>query len=139
MANQVLSEMKETAQWIYGAVRPWGEFLDPSAFSSPSTHEDEGMTRFAQNITRFRSNYAIVLTVLLALTMITRPLAVLAFLAVAWLFFLSFAREDPLTTVFILFSVAIALRFQAVPLGIVFVLQHALWRGTDDLVADHLE
>lgn len=72
MAKQDLSRFMETARWIFGAVRPWGEFLDLSAFSLPSS-DDDANTRFPRNLTRFRGNYAVVLTVLLALTLIARP------------------------------------------------------------------
>ncbi|CAA7015348.1 unnamed protein product [Microthlaspi erraticum] len=158
MANQVISGIKETAQAITGAARPWGDFLDLSAFSFPSSFAD-ATTRVTQNLTHFRINYSIILSSLLALTLITRPIAVLAFFAVglSW-YFLYFAREEPLTifgftvddgvVAVLLFGLSIAslvstgvwLRaLTTVGFGVLILILHAALRGTEDLVTDDLE
>ncbi|CAN8311193.1 unnamed protein product [Cochlearia groenlandica] len=158
MANQVISGIKETAQSITGAARPWSEFLDLSALSFPSSVA-EATTRLTQNLTHFRINYTIILSVLLSLTLITRPIAILAFVAVglAW-FFLYFAREEPLTifgftvddgvvavfliglTIASLVTTGVWLRaITTVGFGVLVLIIHAAFRGTEDLVSDDLE
>ncbi|KAF8046019.1 hypothetical protein N665_4120s0003 [Sinapis alba] len=158
MANQVISGIKETAQSITGAARPWGEFLDLSAFSFPSSFSD-ATTRLTQNLTHFRINYTIILSLLLALTLITRPIAILAFVAVglAW-FFLYFAREEALTifgftvddgvvavlliglTIAALVTTGVWLSaLSTVGFGALILILHAALRGTEDLVTDDLE
>ncbi|ESQ36501.1 hypothetical protein EUTSA_v10008893mg [Eutrema salsugineum] len=158
MANQVISGIKETAQSITGAARPWGDFLDLSAISFPSSVAD-ATTRLTQNLTHFRVNYIIILSVLLALTLITRPIAILAFVAVglAW-FFLYFAREESLTifgftvddgvvallliglTIASLVTTGVWLRaLTTVGFGVVILILHAALRGTEDLLTDDLE
>ncbi|KAG7595780.1 Prenylated rab acceptor PRA1 [Arabidopsis suecica] len=158
MANQVITGIKETAQSITGAARPWGDFLDLSAFSFPSSIAD-ATTRVTQNLTHFRINYSIILSILLGLTLITRPIAILAFIAVglAW-FFLYFAREEPLTifgftiddgivavlliglSIGSLVSTGVWLRaLTTVGFGVLVLILHAALRGTDDLVSDDLE
>lgn len=158
MANQVISGIKETVQSINGAARPWGDFLDLSAFSFPSSFSD-ATTRLTQNLTHFRINYTIILSVLLALTLITRPIAILAFVAVglAW-FFLYFAREEALTvfgftvddgvvavllivlTIAALVTTGVWLSaLTTVGFGALVLILHAALRGTEDLVTDDLE
>ncbi|KFK31706.1 hypothetical protein AALP_AA6G148400 [Arabis alpina] len=158
MANQVIAGFKETAQSIAGAARPWTEFLDLTAFSIPSSIAD-ATTRITQNLTHFRINYSIILYFLLAISLITRPIAILAFIAVglAW-YFLYFAREESLVlfgfsvndvvvTVFLagltiasLVSTGVWFRaLTTVGFGVLFVVLHATVRGTDDLVTDDLE
>lgn len=158
MANQVISGIKETAQSIAGAARPWGEFLDLSALSFPSSVAD-ATTRVTQNLTHFRINYSIILYFLLAIALITRPIAILAFVAVglAW-YFLYFAREeslvifgfsvnDAVVTVFLagltiasLVITGVWLRaLTTVGFGVLLVILHAAIRGIEDLVTDDLE
>ncbi|KAL1188831.1 PRA1 family protein D [Cardamine amara subsp. amara] len=158
MANQVISGIKETAQSITGAARPWSDFLDLSAFSFPSSVAD-ATTRLTQNLTHFRINYTIILSILLALTLITRPIAIIAFIAVglAW-FFLYFAREEPLTifgftiddgvvavlliglSIGSLVTTGVWLRaLTTVGFGVLILILHAALRGIDDLVMDDLE
>ncbi|CAN7036478.1 unnamed protein product [Brassica rapa subsp. trilocularis] len=154
----VISGIKETVQSINGAARPWGDFLDLSAFSFPSSFSD-ATTRLTQNLTHFRINYTIILSLLLALTLITRPIAILAFVAVglAW-FFLYFAREEALTvfgftvddgvvavlliglTIAALVTTGVWLSaLTTVGFGALVLILHAALRGTEDLVTDDLE
>lgn len=158
MANQVISGFKETAQSFAGAARPWGELLDLSALSFPSSVAD-ATTRVTQNLTHFRINYSIILYFLLAFALITRPIAILAFIAVglAW-YFLYFAREESLVifgfsvnevvvtaflaglTIASLVITGVFLRaLTTVGFGVLLVIFHAAIRGTDDLVTDDLE
>ncbi|KAL1199691.1 PRA1 family protein D [Cardamine amara subsp. amara] len=158
MANRVISGFKETAKTIAGAARPWSEFLDLSALNFPSSVSD-ATTRVTQNLTHFQINYSIILYFLLAFSLITRPIAILAFIAVglAW-YFLYFAREesleifgfsvnDSVVTAFLagltmasLVSTGVWFRaFTTVGFGVLIVILHATLRGTDDLVTDDLE
>ncbi|XP_010556885.1 PREDICTED: PRA1 family protein D-like [Tarenaya hassleriana] len=155
MANHIISGFKETAESITGAARPWRDFLDLSAFSLPSSVAD-ATTRVTQNLAHFRVNYSFILLFLLVLTLITHPIAILAFIAVglAW-FFLYFAREDPLTifgfsvddgvvavlliglTIAALVTTGVWLKaLSTVGFGVLFVILHAALRGTEDLVDD---
>ncbi|XP_010522500.1 PREDICTED: PRA1 family protein D-like [Tarenaya hassleriana] len=155
MASHIISGFKETVQSITGAARPWRDFLDLSAFSLPSSVAD-ATTRVSQNLTHFRINYSIILFFLLAVTLITRPIAILAFISVgfAW-FFLYFAREEPLTifgfsiddgiVAVLLISLTIAAlvttgvwlqALSTVGFGVLLVILHAALRGTEDLVDD---
>ncbi|ESQ44662.1 hypothetical protein EUTSA_v10003278mg [Eutrema salsugineum] len=158
MANQVISSFKESAHSISIAARAWSEFLDLSALSFPSSVAD-ATTRVTQNLTHFRINYSIIIYFLLAFALITRPIAILAFIAVglAW-YFLYFAREESLDifgfsvndgvvavflaglTLFSLFITGVWLRaLTTVGFGVLLVILHAAVRGTDDLVTDDLE
>lgn len=150
------SRLREAGQSAMTTRRPWGEFLDLSALSLPSSVSD-ATTRLAQNLTHFRSNYAMVVLVVLFLSLIFHPISMLVFLLVfaAWLF-LYFSREaEPLTiagatiddrvvltALAVVTIVALALTHVwlnvvvSIAIGAGLVSLHAVLRSTDDLVMD---
>lgn len=153
-----LSRVKRTTQSINATRRPWSDFLDLSAFNLPLSLSD-ATTRITQNLTHFRSNYAVITLLALFLSLIYHPVSIIVFLLtlVAW-FFLYFARDDPLTVLgfqvddrvvigalFALTVTGLVLThvwvnvLVSVVVGAVLVILHAGFRSTDDLVMDDQE
>ncbi|PON40145.1 Prenylated rab acceptor [Parasponia andersonii] len=149
------TRLRESTQSAMATSRPWGELLDPTALSLPSSVSDATI-RLAQNLTHFRSNYAKVVLLVLFLSLIFHPFSMVVFLLVfaAWVF-LYFSREEPLTVV----GAAVDDRLVLAALGVVTVVAlvlthawlnvvvsiaigaglvslHAVLRSTDDLVMD---
>ncbi|XP_024927086.2 PRA1 family protein D [Ziziphus jujuba] len=154
----LMSRFTEASQSVLATRRPWGDLLDPTALSIPSSLSD-ATTRLAQNLTHFRFNYTLVLLLALFLSLIFHPISMIVFLLVfvAWLF-LYFSRDYPL----ILLGFAIDDRVVVVGLGVVtvaallltgvwvnvvvsiaigvaLVCLHAVLRGTEDLVMEDRE
>ncbi|EEF45182.1 PRA1 family protein D [Ricinus communis] len=154
-----ISQFKQTTQSLNATVRPWPHFLDISSLNIPSSVPD-ATTRVTQNLTHFRSNYSLIILLVLFLSLVYHPLSLIAFFItlIGWVF-LYFAREEePLrvfgfevndfvvlvsliaVTIFVLvwsgvwFNVAVA-----VAIGVGLVVLHAVLRSTDDLVADDIE
>ena len=149
------SRLRESAQSAMATRRPWGELLDPTALSLPSSVSD-ATTRLAQNLTHFRSNYAMVVLFVLFLSLIFHPISMIVFLIVfvAWIF-LYFSREEPLTVagatmddrvvvagLGVVTIVALVLTHVwlnvvvSIVIGAGLVSLHAVLRSTDDLVMD---
>lgn len=158
MSTGLVSQVKEVSQSAIATLRPWGELLEPTALSLPS-NLSEVTTRLAQNLTHFRSNYTLVLLIVLFLSLIYHPVSIIVFLIIfaAWLV-LYFSRDQPLEV----FGFTIGDRVVMVILGLVTVLAlvlthvwlnvvvsvvigvalvslHAVFRGTEDLVMDDQE
>lgn len=146
---------KEAGRSVIATRRPWREFLHPSALSLPSSLSDV-TTRISQNLTRFLSNYCLVLLFLIFLGLIYHPFSMIVFLLVfvAW-FFLYFSRDDPVSVfgfvlddlilVIILgLATGLSLAFTGVfvnvlislAIGAVVVFLHAALRGTEDHLGD---
>ncbi|VVA33309.1 PREDICTED: PRA1 [Prunus dulcis] len=96
MSTGLVSQVKEVSQSAIATLRPWGELLEPTALSLPS-NLSEVTTRLAQNLTHFRSNYTLVLLIVLFLSLIYHPVSIIVFLIIfaAWLV-LYFSRDQPL-------------------------------------------
>lgn len=79
-----------------GGGRAWRELLDRHAFAKPSSFKD-ARTHIKLNLSYFRRNYAIFMLVVLALSLLWRPISliVLAVLVAAWIY-LYFSRSGPL-------------------------------------------
>lgn len=158
MSTGFVSRFTEVRESVMSTRRPWGELLDPTALSIPSSLSD-ATTRLAQNLTHFRFNYVLVLLVVLFLSLIYHPISMIVFLLVfvAWLF-LYFSREQPLTlagftvddrlvvvalgvvTVVALLLTRVWVNVVAsVAIGVAVVCLHAVFRGTEDLVTDDRE
>ncbi|KDP40277.1 hypothetical protein JCGZ_02275 [Jatropha curcas] len=157
-APQFLSGFKQTAQSLNAGLRPWSVFLDLTSLNLPSSIPD-ATTRITQNLTHFRSNYSLIILIVLFLSLFYHPLSLIAFLItfIAWVF-LYFSRNEPLIifgyqvndlVVLVLLFVATILvliwsgvwlnLLVAVVIGVVLVVLHAVLRSTDDLVADDIE
>ncbi|KAM5552950.1 PRA1 family protein D [Rosa sericea] len=158
MSTGIVTRFKEAGQSAMAAHRPWSEFADPTALSLPSNLSD-ATTRLFQNLTHFRSNYAMVLLVVLFLSLIYHPVSIIVFLIVfaAWVFFY-FSRDEELVVfgfpvgdrvVMAVLGVVtvVALVLTHVWLnvvvsgvvGVVLVCLHAVFRGTEDLVMEDKE
>lgn len=155
---QFISQFTQTARSIKSTLRPWPIFLDLSSFNLPPSIPDS-TTRITQNLTHFRSNYSLIVLIVLFLSLIYHPLALIAFLVtfVAWLY-LYFFRDEPLvlfgvqvgdlavlgllsvfTVVVLVWSGVWVNVAAAAAAGAGLVVLHAVVRSTDDLVADDIE
>ncbi|XP_027366843.1 PRA1 family protein D [Abrus precatorius] len=157
---EFLSNLKEAGQTVISTRRPWGQFLDLSALSLPSSLS-EVSTRLSHNLTYFLFNYALLLLLLFLLSLLSHLLALLLFLILfaAW-YFLYFSRDsDPLTlfnfvtlddrilvlvlavlSAVVLFTTGVWVNlFVSLAVGAVVVFLHGALRSTDDLVGDDQE
>ncbi|GAB2219675.1 hypothetical protein Droror1_Dr00007312 [Drosera rotundifolia] len=135
--------------------RRWSELVALRSLSFPSSFSDS-LLRIRTNVAYFRSNYLIVILLILFLSLLWHPISLIVFLAVllAWLF-LYFLREAPLvvfgreiddrivigvlsvlTIVFLLLTDVTVNVIVAVVIGVVVVVVHATVRRTDDLEPD---
>ncbi|XP_065859159.1 PRA1 family protein D-like [Euphorbia lathyris] len=155
---QFLSEFNQTTRSLKATLRPWSSFLDLSFLNFPSSVPD-ATTRITQNLTHFRSNYSLLIFIVLFLSLLYHPLSLIAFFItfVAWVF-LYFSRDEPLSVfgyqvndlvvLALLFSATILVLVWssvwlnvvvAIAVGVALVVLHAVLRSTDDLVADDNE
>ncbi|KAE8728191.1 PRA1 family protein D [Hibiscus syriacus] len=156
--SSLFSSFKGTAQSLTAIRRPWRDFFDITAVDIPTS---DATTRIAQNLTHFRLNYTIVLLVILCLSVIYHPLALVTFFVIflAWFFlYLARDRDEPIVIFGFLIDDRVVLAalvgltvaglvltrvwgnvLVAVAVGVGFVFLHALLRSTDDLVMDDLE
>jgi hypothetical protein len=76
--------------------KPWGEVLDRTSFSKPSSLQ-EAAGRLRKNAGYFKINYLIVILMTVAVTFLTHPssLLVLGFLAASWVYVFAI-RQGPL-------------------------------------------
>lgn len=152
------TNIREATQSMIATRRPWGELLDFTALSLPSSISD-ATTRIAQNVTHFRFNYPLIVLLVLFLSLIYHPISMIVFLIVfiAWLFFY-FSRDQLLEifgfviddrvvvgTLGVITIVALVLThvwvnvLVSVLIGVGLVCLHAVVRGTEDLANDDRE
>ncbi|KAJ9154216.1 hypothetical protein P3X46_027575 [Hevea brasiliensis] len=155
---QFFSRFKKTSQSLKASLHPWSLFLDLTSLNLPSSIPDS-TTRITQNFTHFRTNYSIIVLLVLFFSLLYHPLSLIAFFftLVAWVF-LYFSREEPLSVfgyqvndllvLVALFAVTLLVLVWSgvwlnvvvsVGIGVVLVFLHALLRSTNDLVADDME
>ncbi|KAI3469686.1 hypothetical protein Pfo_026349 [Paulownia fortunei] len=136
-------------------LRPWRQFLDPSALSLPISLS-ESTYRLGQNLRFFLPNYAILTLLIFLVTLLSRPLSLILFLCIfaAWIY-LIFSRDESLTvfdydidqkiivgflvvmTLGGLFWTNVWLRlFVSLIVGAVIVLLHGLLRAPEDSLED---
>ncbi|CAN6547861.1 hypothetical protein C1H46_013562 [Malus baccata] len=158
MSAGMVSQFKEATQSARATLRPWGALLEPTALRLPS-NLSAATTRLAQNLTHFRSNYALIALIVLFLSLLYHPFSIIVFLIVfaAWLV-LYFSRDQPLEVfgfavpdrvvmVVLALVTVVALVLTHVWLnvivsgviGVVLIGLHAVFRGTEDLVMDDQE
>ncbi|KAM0963153.1 hypothetical protein ACFX13_022599 [Malus domestica] len=158
MSAGMVSQFKEATQSARATLRPWGELLEPTALRLPS-NLSAATTRLAQNLTHFRSNYALIALIVLFLSLLYHPFSIIVFLIVfaAWLV-LYFSRDQPLEVfgfavpdrvvmVVLALVTVVALVLTHVWLnvivsgviGVVLIGLHAVFRGTEGLVMDDQE
>ncbi|WIA34058.1 hypothetical protein OEZ86_012436 [Tetradesmus obliquus] len=153
------SRLREYATSTFEQRKPWGEVLDRSSFSKPSSLQ-EAAGRLRKNAGYFKINYLIVIMMTVAVTFLTHPssLLVLGFLAASWVYVFAI-RQGPLVisgkelserekllgmsgisflVVFVLTSVANVL-FSALTLSCVIIGLHGASRVPDDLFLDEAD
>ncbi|XP_062000810.1 PRA1 family protein B2-like [Rosa rugosa] len=140
--------------------RPWYELLDRSSLSRPDSLTD-AYSRIRKNFTYFRVNYVTLLTVVLALSLLTHPFSLLVLLSLlgAWAFLYLFRSSDQplviagrtfsdaetliglvvLTVVVVFVSSVGSLLISALLIGFAIVCAHGAFRVPEDLFLDDQE
>ncbi|CAA0835871.1 PRA1 family protein B4 [Striga hermonthica] len=141
--------------------RPWTELLDRSAFSKPESVSDATL-RLRKNYTYFRTNYLVIITAVLAVSLLTNPfsLVLLAGLLASWLFLYVFRQSsdppinlfgrqfsDRETLLFLIFSTVVVIFLtsvgsvlvSALMVGVGIVCLHGAFRAPEDLFLDEQE
>ncbi|KAL2337678.1 hypothetical protein Fmac_012124 [Flemingia macrophylla] len=140
--------------------RPWSELADRSAFSKPESFS-EATLRVRKNFSYFRINYYAIVSVILAVSLLTNPfsLILLVGLLASWTFLYLFRPSDqPLVilgrtfsdfetlaflsgfTVFTIFLTSVgSVLISALMLGVAVVCLHGAFRMPEDLFLDDQE
>ncbi|KAF1868114.1 hypothetical protein Lal_00018630 [Lupinus albus] len=140
--------------------RPWTELTDRSAFSKPESFS-EATLRIRKNFSYFRINYYAVVSLILAVSLLTNPfsLILLIGLLASWIFLYLFRPSDqPLIilgrtfsdfetlsllaalTVFVVFLTNVgSVLVSALMLGVAVVCLHGSFRVPEDLFMDEQE
>ncbi|KAL9231466.1 hypothetical protein vseg_006693 [Gypsophila vaccaria] len=140
--------------------RPWSELIDRSAFTRPDNLTD-ALSRVRKNAAYFRVNYLTLLSLSLALTLITHPFSLLVLLALlgAWCFLYLFRTSDApvsilgrtfsdretlgilvVASVVVVFLTSVgSLLISAVVIGVGVVCVHGAFRDPEDLFLDEQE
>lgn len=140
--------------------RPWTELADRSAFSKPESFSDATL-RVRKNYSYFRVNYYAIVSVILAVSLLTNPfsLILLIGLLASWTFLYLFRPTDrPLVilgrtfsdfetlailsalTIFVVFLTSVgSVLISALMLGVAVVCLHGAFRVPEDLFLDEQE
>ncbi|KAK7349748.1 hypothetical protein VNO77_07376 [Canavalia gladiata] len=140
--------------------RPWSELVDRSAFAKPESFS-EATLRVRKNFSYFRVNYYALVSVILAVSLLTNPfsLILLIGLLASWTFLYLFRPTDqPLVllgrtfsdfetlallsalTVFVVFLTSVgSVLVSALMLGVAVVCLHGAFRVPEDLFLDEQE
>ncbi|XP_027336206.1 PRA1 family protein B4-like [Abrus precatorius] len=140
--------------------RPWTELVDRTAFAKPESFS-EATLRVRKNFSYFRINYYAVVSVILAVSLLTNPfsLILLIGLLASWTFLYLFRPTDqPLVllgrtfsdfetlallaglTVFVVFLTSVgSVLVSALMLGVAVVCLHGAFRVPEDLFLDEQE
>ncbi|KMT05366.1 hypothetical protein BVRB_7g174980 [Beta vulgaris subsp. vulgaris] len=155
-----VSRIKTSIHRACSRQRPWLELLEFAAFSRPESFPD-ATTRIRKNISYFWTNYVALLGGVLAFSLISHPLSLLALLLLifAWIFFYFFKpSEQPLivfghtlsnsemlailvgATVVVMFFTSVAsLLISATLVSGAIVCVHGAFRDPVDLFSDEQE
>lgn len=156
-----INQVSDTVRNGISSRRPWSELLDRSAFSKPESLS-EATQRIRKNYAYFRVNYIAIITVVLAVSLLTNPLSLifLSALLAAWLFLYFFrtASDPPLTlfgrqfsdletlsllvvsTIFVVFLTSVgSVLVSALMVGVAIVCAHGAFRVPEDLFLDEQE
>ncbi|KAL3623211.1 hypothetical protein CASFOL_032027 [Castilleja foliolosa] len=156
-----LSGISSTVRSGLSNRRPWPEVVDRSAFSKPES-VSEATLRLRKNYTYFRTNYLVVITAILAISLLTNPfsLILLAGLLASWLFLYVFRQSsDPpinllgrqfsdretllfliVSSVVVLFLTSVgSVLVSALMVGAGVVSLHGAFRAPEDLFLDEQE
>ncbi|KAG6430725.1 hypothetical protein SASPL_108797 [Salvia splendens] len=141
--------------------RPWSELADRTGFAKPESFSDANH-RLHKNYGYFRTNYLMIVTTVLAISLLTNPLSLLLLSALlaAWLFLYIFRQpSDPpialfgrqfsdrtvlfaliLCTVVVLFLTSVGyVLVSALMVGLSVVLLHGAFRVPEDLFLDEAD
>lgn len=159
--RSLFSQISGTVRSSLSNSRPWPELVDRSAFSKPESIS-EATLRIRKNYAYFRINYISIITVVLAISLLTNPLSLflLAGLLAAWFFLYIFrsASDPPLTilgrqfsdretlvglvasTVVVIFLTSVgSVLVSALMVGVAIVCLHGAFRAPEDLFLDEQE
>lgn len=140
--------------------RPWLELVDRSAFSRPDSLS-LALSRVKSNLSYFRINYAVFLSLVLAFSLLSHPFSLLLILSLlaAWCCLYIFRPSDPplvilnrhfsdretlgglaLLSVLVFFMTSVgSLLISAVMVGAAIVCLHGAFRVPEDLFLDEQE
>lgn len=152
-----LSRLNATVRNVLSQRRPWSELADRSSFSRPDSLS-HAASRIRKNFSYFRVNYASLIALSLAVSLLTHPfsLIVLLSLLAAWLFLYLFRPSDqPLVvagrtftdreilgilvvcTVVVIFLTTVgSLLISALLMGLLVVCTHGAFRMPEDFLFD---
>uniref|UniRef100_A0A0D9XW25 PRA1 family protein n=1 Tax=Leersia perrieri TaxID=77586 RepID=A0A0D9XW25_9ORYZ len=153
-----LGRLLDSIKRALSGARPWPELIDRSALSRPESLSD-ATARLRKNLAYFRVNYAAIVALSLAATLLAHPFSLAALLALlaAWcfLYLLRPADAPPLAafgrtfsdretlgglivaSAFVVFLTSVgSLIFSALALGAALVCAHGAFRVPEDLFLD---
>lgn len=154
-ARAFLARISEASRLALSQRRPWTELVDRSAFAKPESLT-EATGRIRKNLGYFRINYALLLTAVVAFSLISNPVSLflLCVLLGAW-FFMYLIRTSPLVlfnrtfsekealvlmgvlTVVVVFLTNVgSVLISAAMIGFAMICVHAAFRVPDDLFLD---
>ncbi|KAG6427685.1 hypothetical protein SASPL_111931 [Salvia splendens] len=156
-----LSRISQTINSGLSDRRPWSELADRTGFAKPESFSDANQ-RLRKNYGYFRTNYLMIVTTVLAISLLTNPLSLLllAALLAAWLFLYVFRQpSDPpialfgrqfsdrsvlcgliLCSVIVLFLTNVGyVLVSALMVGVAVVVAHGALRVPEDLFLDEAE
>lgn len=154
-ARAFLARLSEGAKQAVSQRRPWVELVDRSSFARPDSLS-EATTRIRKNWGYFRVNYALLLSAVVAFSLISNPMSLflLCFILAAWIYmylirtapFVAFGRsfsERELFAIMAVFSVLFvfltnvgSVLISAAMMGCAIISVHAAFRVPDDLFLD---
>jgi hypothetical protein len=154
-AKLFFARVSDASRHLLSQRKPWLELVDRSSFARPDSIS-EATSRIRKNAAYFRVNYLIVLTVMVAFTLVSHPVSFffLASLLGAWAYmylirsgpFAAFGRTFSERELFVLMSIlSIVVIFltnvgsvliSATVIGAVIIGVHAAFRVPDDLFLD---
>ncbi|XP_006663149.2 PRA1 family protein B2-like [Oryza brachyantha] len=153
-----LSRLLDSVKRALSGARPWPELVDRTALSRPDSLSD-ATARLRKNLAYFRVNYAAIVALSLAASLLAHPFSLAALLALlaAWcfLYLLRPADAPPLAafgrtfsdretlgglivaSTFVVFLTSVGyLIFSALTLGAALVCAHGAFRVPEDLFLD---
>ncbi|KAK7260021.1 hypothetical protein RIF29_25724 [Crotalaria pallida] len=156
----LLTNLSESLRNGLSQRRPWTELSDRSAFSKPESFS-EATLRIRKNFSYFRINYYAIVSVILAVSLLTNPfsLILLIGLLASWTFLYLFRPSDqPVVilgrtfsdfetlsllsalTIFVIFLTSVgSVLVSALMLGVGVVCLHGAFRVPEDLFMDEQE
>ncbi|WOL05567.1 PRA1 family protein B3-like [Canna indica] len=155
-----LSRLSDSVRRSLSDRRPWTELADRSAFSRPDSLSD-ATSRLRKNLAYFRVNYAAIVAVVLAVSLVTNPFSLLVLLALlgAWCLLYLFRPSDSplvlfgrtfsdretlgslvLLSILVVFLTSVgSIIISALVAGAALVAAHGAFRMPEDLFLDEQE